>query len=135
MEPTKASELVKKVIKLVECKSGNVYKIRKMPLAVMAGFFNSIELKLSQDMETMQTSLKEQLSDPAKTEKLILAMRGVLPQCILEPKVSSTEPSTDAAINVDDIPIEDQFELFGVITDFSGISAEALKKTNTSLKV
>lgn len=130
--PTTASDLVKKATKLVTCKSGNTYKIRKMPLPAMAKFFNAIDMKISKEMDAMQSDLQGQLADPVKTEKLILAMRDALPNCIIDPKVSATEPSSDAAINVDDIPIEDQFELFGIITDFSGFSTEELKKSSPS---
>lgn len=130
--PTTAGELVKKSTKVVTCKSGNTYKIRKMPLPAMAKFFNAIDMKISKEMDAMQSDLKGQLADPVKTEKLILAMRDALPVCIIEPKVSSIEPSSDTAINVDDIPIEDQFELFGIITDFSGFATEELKKSSPS---
>jgi hypothetical protein len=130
-EPTKVSELLKKGTKIVNCKSGNVYKIRKMPLPAMAKFFNAIDMKLSKDINTMNANMQEQMTDPGKTEKLILAMREVLPQCITDPKVSSTEPSSDTTINIDDLPIDDQFELFGIITDFSGFSADKMKENET----
>jgi hypothetical protein len=134
LKPTTAGDLRKKVTKLVSCESGTNYLIRKMPLPAMAKFFNAVDMKLSKDVTAMQTELKEQVNDPVKIEKLILAMRDALPQCIIEPKVSSTEQSSDTVINVDDIPLEDQFELFGVITDFSGISIKALEKNKTFRK-
>lgn len=133
-EPIKASELLKKSTKVVTCKSGNTYKIRKMPLPAMAKFFSAIDMKIQKDINVMQADMKTQLDDPIKTEKLVLAMREALPSCITEPKVTSTEPSTDAVINVDDIPIEDQFELFGIITDFSGLSTEALVENESFRK-
>lgn len=131
VKPISAGELTKLASKVVQCKSMHAYKIRKMPLPVMASFFNKIDMRLSKDVSAMETSMQEQLSDPVKTEKLILAMRDVLPQCIVEPKVTSTEPSSDTVINVDDIPLEDQFELFGFITDFAGISIDKLKENES----
>ena len=131
MSTTTAGELLKKSTKLVTCKSGNIYKIRKMPLAAMARFFGAIDLKISK--ESMQADMKELLSDTTKTEKFVLALRDLLPICIREPVVSSSEQTTETIVNVDDIPIADQFELFGAITDFSGLSTET-QKDNESFR-
>jgi len=130
-EPTKIAELLKKGTKLITCKSGNVYKIRKMPLPAMATFFNSIDIKMSKSVDEMKVNMQDQMSDPGKTEKLILAMRNVLPHCIVEPKVTSTEASTETIVSIDDLPIDDIFELFGVITEFSGFSSEKLAANET----
>jgi hypothetical protein len=130
-EAIKASELVKKNTKLVTCKSGNIYKIRKMPLPTMAKFFGAIGIKISKDTKEMENDLQVQSSDPAKTEKLILAIREALPQCIVEPKVSLIEPSNDITVNIDDLPIDDLFELFGTITDFSGFSTAKMDENES----
>lgn len=128
VKPTSAGELARLASKIVQCVSGHAYRIRKMPLPVMASFFNQIDMNISKDRTMIETSLQEQLSDPKKTEKIILAMRDVLPICIIDPKVSGTEVSSDTVVNVDDIPLEDQFELFGFITDFAGAAIDQLKE-------
>lgn len=133
-KPTSAAELTKLSTKTIKCKSGHVYRIRKMPLPVMATFFNTINMNISQSMEEMEKGFQAQLSNPANMEKLILAMRSALPHCIMEPQVSETLPSNETIINVDDIPIEDQFELFGTITDFSGLGLEKIKENETFRK-
>lgn len=125
-EPTKASEIVKKATMLVTCKSGNIYKIRKMPLPTIARFFSAIDINITDKVEVMTTSISEQLSDPMKMEKFMIAISDMLPICVSEPKISATIESSDNIVNVNDIPFEDQIELFGHIADFSGLSAKKL---------
>jgi len=134
VKPTSAGELSKLASKIVTCKSGHAYRIRKMPLPVMAKFFSNTDMKPSTDPAVLKADIDEQMKDPMKIEKLITEMDDVLAECIVEPKVSKTELSSDTIINVVDIPMEDQFELFGIITEFAGNSIKKLTENESFRK-
>jgi len=114
LKPTSAEALKKAGSKLVKCSSGNVYRVRKMPLTVLAVFLG---LDLS-------AKITEQLKDPAQAKKLLEAVETVLPVCMVEPKIGTAV----GTIELEDIPSYDQIELFMAIVTFSGYTKERVKE-------
>jgi hypothetical protein len=116
LTPTSATKLKKESTKLYQCKSGNVYRIRKMPLTSLANFL-ALDFK---------TSITEQLKDPVRAKRILETMDETLPVCIVEPRISE-EPSENT-IELMDVPSLDQIELFVNIVNFSGYTKEKMKE-------
>ena len=123
MQPTSATEYKKGKTKLLKLKTGNVFRIRKMPARVYADLIEMLGLEIRQGIprEQVEAMLKEKTQAEGYNVKSIRAMVKIVPQCILEPKMTF-EPSNDPdTLWVDDIEPQDLFELFKEIVEFSGI--------------
>jgi len=127
LKPTTPEEYRRGKTKNFRVPSGAVFKIRKMTMGTVASFFETLGLSLpsSGKTEEVRQALESKLKEPEAASKIINAIHVLLPDCIVEPKV--TVKSGADSLSVDEIEPQDQFALFAEIMDFGGWSEEVIE--------
>jgi hypothetical protein len=65
-------------------------------------------------------------------------MRAIIPKCIVEPRISETEPVPDDCLFIDDIPFNSVVEIFNKVVEITGLDKageEARKKLQATQSV
>ena len=131
LKPSSPKQLSSQAQWLFKCQSGNVYRLRKAPLPAMAKFFTITHFEIPSDdkqLSIVATTVQQELKSPERFLQFANGIRELLPDCITEPVVSATQKSSDTTLNIDDMPISDQIEIFTEIMSKSGVGLEALRE-------
>jgi len=122
-EIAKAGEYRKTQSKVIRLPSGFYFKIRKMSPLAMAKLMDVYGDTLPPGRREPTPEETEKMRDIGR-KKFAEILKAVLPECIVEPKVSLT-PASESELSLDDIASDDVFALLDEITTFSGLGARA----------
>jgi len=128
----KPSEYRKKNVSVVDVtlKSGDVWKIRKMPFETLAKFFSilGISIDSKQSQESLKALFSEKTAESDFIKKIVELAKILLPDCCVEPEVTLSSTPTESQLIFTELEYTDIFELFFDIMDISGFSAEEMTK-------
>jgi len=127
LEPIQASEYRKGRQKLVQVKSGAHFLVRKMPPETVIKLLRAfgINIPASETRKTMKSNISEQLKDLNITDKLEPAMRIILPDCTVDPKIVLEGNPKGNELLLSEIDPLDAFDLLDAEMLFSGIGEES----------
>ncbi|RLG45123.1 MAG: hypothetical protein DRN81_02665 [Thermoproteota archaeon] len=131
VEVTTAKEYREKMTKIVTLPSGFNFRIRKMPPLALAKLMSIYDEALPATGRELTPEEEEKMKEIGK-RRFAEIIKVVIPDCIVEPKVS-LNPSSEDELSLDDLAADDIFKLLDEIMEFSGLG-EAAKKARESFR-
>ena len=128
VKPVSAKEYRKAMTKVIRLPSGFHFKIRKMPPSALAKLMK-VYGELPPARRDLTPEEKERLRRTGM-EKFADIIAAIIPDCVVEPKIS-TNPKSEDELSLQDLPSDDLFALLDEITAFSGLTGPTAKARET----
>lgn len=127
VKPVTAATYRKDVYKVVTNPvSGYSFKIKRPDPEVM---LNMLGL-----LPPGKTNPEDITGDPVFRENLPKVLSTLIPNCVIEPKVTLEETHPDSELHLSEVSFGDSVFLMGAILEFAGLSGAAAKKRKTFRK-
>jgi hypothetical protein len=116
-------------IKEISLKSGDMWKIRKMPFEALAEFFSILGISIDKknDQSKLNALFSEKTASPDFIKKIVELAKILLPSCCVAPEVILAGTPTDQQLLFIEIEFNDIFELFFAVMDYSGFSSKEIE--------
>lgn len=131
-KPTTAAEYRKEAYKLLTLPSGNVFKVRKPDIFVMAEVLEQTGVEIPTELKRSEVGkyIKEQMSQVDLKKALPKVISVLLPACCVEPKVALEANPDKNVLAIHEIDPSDAIYTLNTILDWVGMgrTAQKLKK-------